>query len=87
VLKVIDEAFQWLCQQRRHWGANADVWDFRFHWHTEKSTLQQALRRGDFRFVPLARVTKANGEVIHLWSGQDALVLKALTFPLPTDHG
>ena len=25
-------AYQWLCQQRKHYPANADVWSFRFHW-------------------------------------------------------
>jgi len=79
---VIDAAFQWLCRQRRHWGNNADVWDLRCRWHTEKRNIQQALRRGDYRFEPLARVTKASGEVIHVWSARDALVLKALTLVL-----
>ena len=79
---VIDQAYQWLCQQRRHWCANADVWQLRGHWHTEKRSIQQSLQRGDYRFAPLARVTKANGEVIHIGSARDALVLKALTLVL-----
>ena len=29
---LVDEAYQWLCQQRRHFPANSDVWDVRFHW-------------------------------------------------------
>jgi RNA-directed DNA polymerase len=38
---VINQAYQWLCQQRRHWSANADVWELRRHWHTEKHNIQQ----------------------------------------------
>jgi hypothetical protein len=82
---VIDLAYQWLCMQRRHWSANADVWDLRGHWHTEKHNILQALNQGEYYFVPLARVTKANGGVIHIWSARDALVLKALTLVL-TPH-
>jgi hypothetical protein len=37
------------------------------------------LRCGRFRFGPLSVITKADGEVLHLWSARDALVLKALT--------
>ena len=33
---VIDYVYNWLCHQRRHWPADADIWDFRFHWATEK---------------------------------------------------
>ena len=82
---IIEQAYQWLRHQRRHWSANADVWDLRSHWHSEKRNIQQSLARGDYRFEPMTRVTKANGEVIHLWSARDALVLKALTIVL-TPH-
>ncbi|MBA6398687.1 hypothetical protein [Colwellia sp. BRX10-4] len=33
--------------------------------------------------MPLSVITKANGEAIHLWSSQDALVLKMLAMALP----
>ncbi len=79
---VIDQAYQWLCQQRRHWSANADVWELRSHWQTDKHHIQLALKQGNYCFAPMSRVTKANGEVIHIWSARDALVLKALTITL-----
>ena len=79
---VIDQAYQWLCQQRRHWHANADVWELRSRWQHIKPTIQAELLNGTFRFAPMARVTKADGEVIHIWSARDALVLKALTIVL-----
>jgi hypothetical protein len=33
--------------------------------------------------MPLSAVTKADGETLHLWSSQDALVLKMLAMALP----
>lgn len=75
---VLDQAFRWLCQQRRDYPPDADVWDLRFHWQKELARLQAELHTGQFRFGPLSVVTKADGEVLHLWSARDALVLKAL---------
>ena len=79
---VIDVAYEWLCHQRRHWPADTDVWDLRFHWPTVKHDIQRSLRRGNYRFEPMSRVTKTNGEVVHVWSSRDALVLKALAVVL-----
>ena len=75
---VLDEAYRWLCHQRRNYGPNADVWDLRFHWRGMQPVLVAELQEGRFRFGPLSVVTKADGEILHLWSARDALVLKAL---------
>jgi RNA-directed DNA polymerase len=40
------------------------------------------LLRGQYRFAPMSRVRKANGEVIHIWSSRGALFLKALAIVL-----
>ena len=80
--EVISAAFRWLCQQRRHWPADADVWDLRLHWDRERPAIQEALRRGEYLFAPMARVTKAEGDVQHVWSSRDAVVLKALAIVL-----
>ena len=37
--------------------------------------------------MPLSAVTKAKGKTIHLWSSQDALVLKILASALPRALG
>lgn len=29
----VDAAHIWLCRQRAHYPANADIWHLRFHWH------------------------------------------------------
>ena len=78
----IDEAYQWLCKQRRNHPNNADIWHLRFHWQAERVGILQSLQRGDYFFAPLQRITKADGTVIHLWRSADALVLKALTLAI-----
>jgi RNA-directed DNA polymerase len=72
-----------LCQQRANFPANADIWHLRFHWHRVRLELLESLNKQDYTFLPLNVVTKADGESIHLWSSQDALVLKMLAMALP----
>jgi RNA-directed DNA polymerase len=78
----LDDAYAWLCHRRRHFPANADVWHLRFHWAREKVGLFKQLRKRRYQFSPLQVVQKADGEIIHLWSARDALVLKALSLLL-----
>jgi RNA-directed DNA polymerase len=80
---TLDTAYSWLCKQRRNFPANADIWHLRFHWHRVRQELLQTLHKQDYTFMPLSVVTKADGESIHLWSSQDALVLKMLAMALP----
>jgi RNA-directed DNA polymerase len=80
---TLDTAYSWLCKQRRNFPANADIWHLRFHWHTIRGELLQTLNRQDYTFMPLSVVTKADGETLHLWSSQGALVLKMLAMALP----
>jgi RNA-directed DNA polymerase len=80
---TLDTAYLWLCKQRRNFPTNADIWHLRFHWHRVRQDLLQSLNKQDYTFVPLSVVNKADGESIHLWSSQDALVLKMLAMALP----
>ena len=34
---VMDAAYAWLCQRRRDWPADADIWSFRHRWPEEKA--------------------------------------------------
>lgn len=85
LLKHLDAAYQWLCQQRRHFPAHSDVWDVRWHWPAERLRLQAEINQGTVRLGPLSIITPATGEPLHLWGARDALVLKALTLVL-TPH-
>jgi RNA-directed DNA polymerase len=80
---TLDTAYLWLCKQRANFPANADIWHLRFHWHTIRGELLQTLNKQDYTLLPLSVVTKADGETLHLWSSQDALVLKMLAMALP----
>jgi RNA-directed DNA polymerase len=73
----------WLCKQLANCPANADIWHLCFHWHTIRGELLQTLNKQDYTLLPLSVITKADGESIHLWSSQDALVLKMLAMTLP----
>ncbi|UUO22030.1 hypothetical protein FGD67_01565 [Colwellia sp. M166] len=79
---LIDESFSWLCKQRKHFPDNSDVWDVRFHWNKIKSQLIDELISNTFNFQPLQKITKSSGEVIHLWTSIDSLVLKQLSLVL-----
>jgi RNA-directed DNA polymerase len=50
----------------------------RFSWTDHKEELLQTINRGDYLFSPVKKITKANGNTIHLWCSQDALVMKLL---------
>lgn len=76
-------AYRWLCQQRRHFPANSDVWDFRFNHKENLQRLTGDLKQRSFRFSPLEKVVNAKGETLHLWSSPDAVVLKRLSRILP----
>ncbi|MFT6949604.1 MAG: RNA-directed DNA polymerase, partial [Paraglaciecola sp.] len=80
---TLDAAYSWLCKQRANFPANADIWHLRFHWNTIRGELLQTLNKQDYTFMPLSVITKADGETLHLWSSQDALVLKMLAMALP----
>lgn len=82
LISNLDLAYRWLCQQRQHYPANADVWDLRFHWNVERPILIRELRTGHFQLGPMQVLTQPDGEVLHLWRSRDALVLKALTLTI-----
>ncbi len=75
----IDNAYQWLIQQRRHYPDNADIWDLRFHWARERGRILASVNSGHYVFSPLQVVKKASGDTVALWSSRDALVIKMLT--------
>ncbi len=78
----IDQAYQWVCEQRRNYPENADIWHLRFHWQSERARILQSLCVGNYDFAPLQVIAKADGTIIHLWRSPDALVLKALTLAI-----
>jgi RNA-directed DNA polymerase len=79
---VLDAAYDWLCQQRRDWPADSDVWSFRRSWAAEKGRITSDLLAGRYRIDLLTRITRSSGEEVDLWSARDAVVLKAMAIVL-----
>jgi hypothetical protein len=77
-LSQLDDAYRWLCQQRKHFPANADIWSFRYRYPAIKSGLLQEINSSWHRFSPQQKIIKSNGEVIHLSGSQDTLVMKLM---------
>lgn len=85
--RTLNPAYAWLCAQRAHFPPNSDVWHLRFHWERIAPDLLARLRQGRYRFSPLVRITKTDGSTLHLWSAQDALVLKMLAMGIAPSLG
>ena len=77
----LENAYQWLCMQRKESSHNNAVWDVRFNWSTVKPFLQNQLQKGTYR-LSLLQSYLIDGELISSWAAMDALVLKALTLTL-----
>ena len=82
--ETLEQAYLWLCERRRNYSHNDDVWDVRLHWSEIKPILQANLLAGRYRFSPLRRIHGAN-EDLEIWCAMDALVLKATAIVL-TEH-
>jgi hypothetical protein len=79
----LDGAFDWLCQRRKDWPPDADVWQFRRNWPDEKARLRTDLLEGTYQVELLQRVVLVTGEEVDLWSARDSLVMKMLALTLP----
>jgi RNA-directed DNA polymerase len=79
---ILDACFAWLCQRRKNYPANADIWWFRKNWPQQKTRIQNDLSAGRYCFNPQARVTRRDGETVAVWSARDSLVLKAMSMVL-----
>ncbi len=83
-LSQLDDAYHWLCQQRKHFPADADIWHFRFHYQGIKHDLLWWINSGRYRFSPQQKIAKADGQTIHIWGSQDVLVMKLMSSTLQT---
>ncbi len=78
---VIDEAYAWLCERRKDYAPDADVWRLRWQWAEVKPHIQAQLRAGAYRLGEVTRFT-VDGEPREVWAARDALVLKATALVL-----
>jgi RNA-directed DNA polymerase len=77
-LSQLDDAYRWLCQQRKHFTPNANVWHFRRQYSAIKSDLLEQINSGRFQFSPQQKIIKRDGKIIQLWGSQDVLVMKLI---------
>lgn len=68
-------AYRWVCRQRRHAPANADVWHLRYHWRLRGRCVFDRVLAGQYRLTPM-QVHRSQGRTWVQWNAQDALVLK-----------
>jgi hypothetical protein len=47
--EVLDAAFAWLCERRKHHHYNSDVWQVRRWWDEKKALVQAQLLAGTYR--------------------------------------
>jgi hypothetical protein len=62
----LDGAFDWICQRRKDWPPDADVWRFRRNWPDEKARLRTDLLEGTYQVGLLQRVILVKGEEVDL---------------------
>ena len=79
--EVIDRAYAWVCERRRDYSADQDVWDLRRSWEGVRPQLQASLLAGQYRLGAVHRFRR-DGEGIEVWPALDALVLKAIAIVL-----
>ena len=59
-IQQVNWLWQWLCQSRENFPANADIWHLRFHQSTLLPPILRALRIGHYQFAPMQIINKAN---------------------------
>lgn len=83
---VIRCAFEWVCECRKKYHHNHDIWHLRVNWERIMPTIRADLIHGRYLFEPVRRV-RTSGGVLFLWSARDALVLKAVAVVLGDSLG
>ena len=79
--EVLEEAFHWLCDRRKDYSPNDDVWILRNRWRTLKPQLQAALKSGTYQLDAVRRI-HGREKTLEIWSATDSLVLKAMAIVL-----
>ena len=54
--EVLEQAYLWLCDRRKDYSPDNDVWTLRWRWREVKPRLQEELLSGSYRFTAVERV-------------------------------
>jgi hypothetical protein len=77
-LADLDEAYDWLCDIRKDYSPNSDVWNLRRNWEHLKYSLLNQLNTGTYEFGLIDRY-EYDDAIISLWNSQDMIALKLIT--------
>lgn len=78
---LLDEAYYHLCHAKKETNANHDIWSIRHEWPRMRRALQVDLTAGCYGLSP-AKALKIDDHSVLVWTGQDTIVLKALSLLL-----
>jgi len=77
----LDNAFAWICDIRKDYSANNDIWRLRRDWEGIRSSFLVQLNNGSYQFGLLDRYETENA-IVSLWSSQDMIALKLIAASL-----
>lgn len=77
-MEDLEEAFEWICEIRKDYSANNDIWRLRRDWEEIKITFLEELNTGSYTFGLLDRY-EIDGAMVSLWCSQDMMALKLIT--------
>lgn len=73
----LEAAFQWICELRKDYSPNSDIWGLRRDWHHIKDEMLSQINAGTYQFSPLSRY-EFDDTTLSLWTSQDMMVLKLI---------
>ena len=74
----LEDAFNILCKQRKHYGAYADIWDLRYNCLKYKQQIILQIKTGNFYFDSVTQYILKN-EISYKRTARDELALKAIS--------
>ena len=74
----LEVAFQWICNLRKKYSPNSDVWNLRRDWEDTRVEMLAQLNDGLYQFGVLDRL-EFEDATISLWSSRDMIALKLIS--------
>ena len=80
--RCLEKAYNILCNQRKNYIAQSDIWDLRHNWLIYKKDIKTQITAGTYNFDPVTEYTNKNQEICYKRTARDAVVLKAVSLVL-----
>ena len=82
-MEDLESAFLWICELRKDYSPNSDIWDLRRNWNNIKHLMREQLNDGTYQFSVLDRYV-FDDATLSLWSSKDMIALKLIAQALET---